>query len=232
MTEYAAIDLEMTGLQVKRDHILEIGAVHMRAGNAYAQFSALVNPHCAVPEEITKLTGITQQMADTGEELSAVLPRFLDFIGELPLLGHNLSFDYSFLAQAAANARLPFSHPGIDTLKLARKFLPQEQKKNLVALRDCFSIDTGSVHRAAADAYAAALVFERLRTLYGTDEPDTFLPMPIRVKIKRQQPATIPQKEQLAKLLPLYPNVLPVPPDLERLTRADASRLIERLLHG
>ena len=66
MTEYAAIDLEMTGLRVKRDHILEIGAVHMRAGNVCAQFSALVNPHCAVPEEITRLTGITQQMADAG----------------------------------------------------------------------------------------------------------------------------------------------------------------------
>ncbi len=232
MTEYAAIDLEMTGLRVKRDHILEIGAVHMRAGNVCAQFSALVNPHCAVPEEITRLTGITQQMADAGEELSAVFPRFLDFIGNLPLLGHNLSFDYSFLAQAAANARLPFSYAGIDTLKLARKFLPQEQKKNLVSLRGYFSIDTGAVHRAAADAYAAALVYERLRASHGDTEPDAFLPNPIAVKMKRQQPATIPQREQLARLLPLHPELLPGQPDLNHLSRSEASRLIERLLHG
>lgn len=232
MTDYIAIDLEMTGLRVKKDHILEIGAVRMHAGEASAQFSALVNPHCAVPKEVTALTGITREMAAAGEELSVVLPRFLDFIGTLPLLGHNLSFDYSFLAQAAANARLPFSHTGIDTLKLARKFLPPEQKKSLVSLRDYFSIDTGAVHRAAADAYAAALVFERLRTLYGMSEPDAFLPKPIHVKIKRQQPATIPQKEQLAKLLPLHPHLLSELHDPESLTRSEASRLIERLLHG
>ncbi len=232
MTEYVAIDLEMTGLSVKRDRILEIGAVHMRAGAPCAQFSALVNPGCAVPPEVTALTGITQEMADAGEAPETALPRFFDFLGELPLLGHNVSFDYSFLAQAAANARLPFAHTGIDTLKLARKFLPSEQKKSLAALRDFFSIDTGAVHRAAADALAAALVFERLYARYGADAPDAFLPQPMRVKLKRQQPATIPQRQQLARLLSEQPDALPAPPDLHALTRSEASRLIERLLHG
>lgn len=231
MTEYIAIDLEMTGLKVKKDRILELGAVHMRAGHVHAQFSALVNPRCAVPQEITKLTGITQEMADSGETISAVLPRFLDFIGELPLLGHNLSFDYLFLAQAAANERLPFSHTGIDTLKLARRFLPEEQKKSLPSLREYFSIDTGTVHRAAADALAAALVFECLQNTFGAKAPEAFLPRPITVKIRRQQPATIPQREQLAKLLSEHPGFLPAPPDSESLTRSEASRLIERLLH-
>lgn len=126
---YLAIDLEMTGLNVKKDHILEIGALRMEDGKPTGEFSALINPHCAVPETITQLTGITQEMADAGEELADVLPRFLEFAGDLPLLGHNLSFDYSFLKQAFVNAQLSFERTGIDTLKLARRFLPGEQKE-------------------------------------------------------------------------------------------------------
>ena len=119
---------------------------------------------------------------------------------------------------------IPFFH-------LARKFLPGEQKKNLVSLRDYFSIDTTAVHRAAADALAAALVFERLKDAYGAVEPDAFLPKPITVNVKRQQPATISQKEQLARLLPLHPGLLSEQPDPQHLTRSEASRLIEQLLH-
>ena len=229
---YLAIDLEMTGLNVKKDRILEIGALRMEDGKPVGEFSVLINPHCAVPETITELTGITQEMADTGEELSDVLPRFLEFAGELPLLGHNLSFDYSFLKQSFVNAGLPFERSGIDTLKLARKFLPNEQKKKLTELRELFHIDTGAVHRAVSDAYAAALVYERLFTDYGETDTDAFAPKPLHVNIKKQQPVTIPQKEQLTRLLSEHPDKIPELVKIEHLTRSEASRLIERLLHS
>ena len=64
---YLAIDLEMTGLNVKTDRILEIGALRMEDGRPAGEFSALINHHCAVPETITDLTGITQVMPDDGE---------------------------------------------------------------------------------------------------------------------------------------------------------------------
>lgn len=229
---YLAIDLEMTGLNVKKDHILEIGALRMENGTPAGEFAALINPHCALPEPITRLTGITQKMADGGEELSGALSRFLDFAGDLPLLGHNLSFDYSFLKQAFVNAGLPFERTGIDTLKLARKFLPEDQKKKLTELRTLFGIDTGAVHRAVSDACAAALVYERLRADYGEANPDAFTPKPLRVNIKKQQPLTIPQREQLERLLSENPHKLSEPVVIERLTRSEASRLIERLLHS
>ena len=97
---YLAIDLEMTGLNVKKDRILEIGAIHMEDGEPRGTFSAMINPHGTLSDQIIGLTGITQQMADAGEELADILPRFLAFAGSLPLLGHNLPFDYSFLKQA------------------------------------------------------------------------------------------------------------------------------------
>ena len=227
---YLAIDLEMTGLNVKSDRILEIGALRMENGKPAGEFAALINPHCPIPETVTQLTGITQEMADGGEELSDVLPRFLDFAGELPLLGHNLSFDYSFLKQAFVNAKLPFERSGIDTLKLARRFLPKEQKKKLTELRTLFGIDTGAVHRAVSDACAAALVYERLLTDYGEADPDAFTPKPFHVNIKKQQPITIPQKEQLTRLLSKHPDKISEPVEIEHLTRSEASRLIERLL--
>lgn len=229
---YLAIDLEMTGLNVKRDHILEIGALRMEDGKPTGEFSALINPHCAVPVTITQLTGITQEMADAGEELADVLPRFLEFAGDLPLLGHNLSFDYSFLKQAFVNAKLSFERTGIDTLKLARRFLPGEQKKKLTELRTLFGIDTGAVHRAVSDAYAAALVYERLLTDYSETGTDAFAPKPLHVNIKKQQPITIPQREQLTRLLSEHPDKIPEPIEIEHLTRSEASRYIERLLHS
>ena len=64
---YLAIDLEMTGLNVKTDRILEIGALRMENGKPAGEFSALINPHCHIPETITQLTGITQEMAEAGE---------------------------------------------------------------------------------------------------------------------------------------------------------------------
>lgn len=229
---YLAIDLEMTGLNVKRDHILEIGALRMEDGKPTGEFSALINPHSVVPVTITQLTGITQEMAEAGEELADVLPRFLEFAGELPLLGHNLSFDYSFLKQAFVNAGLPFERTGIDTLKLARRYLPGEQKKKLTELRTLFDIDTGAVHRAVSDACAAALVYERLYADYGNTDPDYFLPKPLVVNIKKQQPITIPQREQLQRLLSENPDKISEPVDVNHLTRSEASRLIERLLHS
>lgn len=229
---YLAIDLEMTGLNVKTDRILEIGALRMEDGKPVGEFSALINPHCTIPEAITQLTGITQEIANGGEELSNVLPRFLDFTEDLPLLGHNLSFDYSFLKQACVNAGLPFERAGIDTLKLARRYLPGEQKKKLTELRTLFGIDTGTVHRAVSDAYAAALVYERLCADYGSTDPDYFTPKPLIVNVKKQQPITIPQKEQLQRLLSEHPCKIPEPVEIDHLTRSEASRLIERLLHS
>lgn len=228
---YLAIDLEMTGLNVKKDRILEIGAIHMENGSPRETFSALINPHCTLSSQITGLTGITQQMADAGEELSVVLPRFLAFAGSLPLLGHNLYFDYSFLKQACVNAGIPFERAGIDTLKLARRFLPAAQEKKLTALRTLYRLDTGTVHRATSDALAAALVYERLCCDYGAAAPEVFLPVPMHVNIKKQQPITIPQREQLTRLLSETPDALTEPIAIDRLTRSEATRLIERLLH-
>ena len=74
-----------------------------------------------MPERITELTGIRDEMIANAPDVETAVRGFLDFCGGLPLLGHNILFDYSFIKQAAINARLDFEKEAWDTLKIARK---------------------------------------------------------------------------------------------------------------
>lgn len=89
----------------------------------------MIHPHMELSEEVTRLTGITNDMAGKGRELDDVFPEIADFCGDFLLLGHNVIFDYGFLKQAAMNRNVMFEHQGIDTLKIARKLLAPEDKK-------------------------------------------------------------------------------------------------------
>ena len=90
--DYVAIDLEMTGLNAKTDHILEVAAVRIRKGKETASFSAVVNPKVHLSEDITTLTGITGQEAENGADLDETLSAFLKFLGDDILVGQNIIF--------------------------------------------------------------------------------------------------------------------------------------------
>ena len=106
--DFVVLDLETTGLSVKEDQILEIGAVKVQGGEVTASYETFVNPGRKVPERITELTGIRDEMIANAPDVETAVRGFLDFCGGLPLLGHNILFDYSFIKQAAINARLDF----------------------------------------------------------------------------------------------------------------------------
>ena len=131
LKDYVVVDLEMTGLKAKTDRILEIGSVKVTDGMETAVFHCMVNPHMEIPPEITDLTGITNEMAAQGLEAAEAVREFAAFSRSLPLIGHNILFDYSFLKQAAVNHGIPFEKECLDTLKLARKYLPEAEKKTL-----------------------------------------------------------------------------------------------------
>ena len=195
MREYVAVDLEMTGLRLARDKILEIGAVLMKDGREAGRYHALVNPRVEIPQEIQALTGITQTMAVQGVEASQAVKEFLQFYGGRPLVGHNISFDYGFLKQGAVNVGLSLETAVADTLKIARKVLPKEQKKNLEALCGLFEIPLAEHHRALEDAAATARLFEILKERYGGTCPEAFVPAPLQIKVKKQGPITPRQKK-------------------------------------
>ena len=120
--EIIALDLETTGLNPRTDSILEIGAVRIKNGRVEDTYAAFINIGKKIPEFIVGLTGITDEMAAGGLSLPKALEGFFDFAGETPVLGHNITFDYSFLKQNFANLGRNFDREGIDTLAIAKKF--------------------------------------------------------------------------------------------------------------
>ena len=117
IADYTVIDLEMTGLLAKTDKIIEIGAVRVRNGQVADTYGTLVNPQRAIPEKVQRLTGITDEMAASGIEEDVAVEALLEFIGDDIIVGHNVSFDYSFLKQWAVNHRRPLSAKACDTLR-------------------------------------------------------------------------------------------------------------------
>lgn len=126
---YIALDLETTGLHPSEDRILEIGAVKVVNGEITDCYETLVNPGMAISPRIQALTGINDAMAATGKDTKTAVTELIDFCGDLPLLGHNILFDYSFVKKNAVNLGLTFEKDGVDTLKIARALLPDLELK-------------------------------------------------------------------------------------------------------
>ena len=128
---YVSIDLETTGLNPKRDRIIEIGAIRVEQGQIAEEFSTFVDPGRKLEERITELTGIRDEDLADAPQLDEVFPQLLEFMGELPLLGHRILFDYSFLKKAAVDRKITFERSAVDTLQVARKYLPELPHRNL-----------------------------------------------------------------------------------------------------
>ncbi len=126
---YIAIDLETTGLNPKTERIIEIGAARVEDGTVVQTYSTFVNPERELDARIRELTGICDDDLKDAPVLDTVLPELLAFCGELPLLGHHVIFDFSFLKRAAVNRKYTFEHAGLDTLKICRHFMPEEERR-------------------------------------------------------------------------------------------------------
>ena len=164
MREYVSLDLETTGLEPKKDRIIEIGAAKIRDGEVQETYSLLVDPRIKIPERITDLTGINDQMVEGQPFVEEAVKGLLEFCEELPLLGHNLMFDYSFVKHSAVNMGMPFEKQGMDTLKIARVLLPDLESRSLQSLRQYYQIPQQEAHRALEDALTTFRLYERLRT--------------------------------------------------------------------
>ncbi len=228
MDNYVVIDLEMTGLHPKQDAIIEIGALRVRNKKITEELRDFVNPSRALSEKTIELTGITQLIAEQGITQEEALTLMVDFIGEDILVGHNILFDYSFLKQLAVNRRTSFEKKAVDTLKLARKFLPVPEKKSLDSLCEYYGFGRKQAHRALDDAKATMELYEMLEREYLAGNEKDFEPKDLLYRPKRQVPATLVQKKHLKELLDYHKIKLEL--SLETITRSDASRAIDRIL--
>lgn len=227
LDEYVAVDLEMTGLHPKTDRILEVGAVKIKNHVCVAQYQSFVNPHRKLTDRIIELTGIRDEMVADAPEDSVVLQELIDFTGELPLVGHNIMFDYSFLKQCAANAGISYEKSVVDTLKIARKCCSDLPSRKLEDLCRHFRISETQEHRALADAKMTALLLERFWQELGGAQPELFVPKQLQYKAKKQVPATPAQKRDLIELISYHK--ISFDTDVESLTKSEASRMIDKI---
>jgi len=237
---FICLDLETTGLNPKTDKIIEIGAVRIENGVETGTFETFVNPGRLLEEKIVELTGITDDDLKDAPEIAEVLPAFIEFTKGLPLLGHSVLFDFSFIKKAAVNQKLTFERDGVDTLKIARKYLTELPHRSLGYLCEHYGIEH-QAHRALQDVRATICLHEILWKNFGTMESgeeltdasenkknSLFTPAKLIYQAKKDSPITKNQKERLYKLI--NQHKIKTDYDIDKLTKSEASRYTDRIL--
>ena len=163
--DFCAFDIETTGLRDTTDRITEIGAVIFRGGREAERFQTFVDPGMSIPEEIRRLTGISDEMVAGAPSESEAVAAFLDFAGDLPLCAHNADFDIGFITAAAERAGRAFRPMYIDTLPLAQALLPDLRRFKLDIVTDRLSLPKFNHHRASDDAGACGRILARLNVM-------------------------------------------------------------------
>ena len=176
MSSIVAIDIETTGLDSQSDAIIEIGAVRFNGRRIEAEWSTLINPGRAIPGLITQLTGITNEMVRNAPPIRAVVQELADFVGDAPVLGHNVRFDLSFLQRYG----LFELNEVLDTYELASVLMPDASRYNLGALGQLLGILLPADHRALDDARVTHAVYLQL-----SDKAQT-LPVEMLAEFMRQ----------------------------------------------
>jgi ATP-dependent DNA helicase DinG len=161
MPKLVALDIETTGLDPKQDSIIEIGAVRFNGRRVEEEWNSLIDPGRAIPPFITQLTGINNQMVAHAPPVSDISAQLADFVGEAPIVGHNISFDLSFLRRH----KLFSYNDAIDTYEMASVLLPNANRYGLGALSRLLTVPLPATHRALDDALVTHGVYLRLHDL-------------------------------------------------------------------
>ena len=157
--DFVVLDTETTGLRPGADRVIEVAAVRMCHGKIVNSFQSLLNPDRPLPPFIAKFTGISQEMVQDAPLAQEIMPDFLQFIDGAILVGHNLGFDLNFLTHEAQLLDLAFPLDGLDTIPLARRFLPGLKRFKLEMVAEHLQIPPRTRHRALGDAETTAAVF-------------------------------------------------------------------------
>ena len=219
INSYVALDLETTGIGARHEKITEIGMVKVIDGETTDTYHTMVNPHREIPKRIVELTGITDDMVKDALGIEEILDEVLAFTEDLPLLGHQIIFDYGFLVQAAVNQKRKFEKYGVDTLKLCRY---------LSAACAYFAVTQDTAHRALSDAYAAHDLYQELKKRFGGERPELFTAKMLQYKAKKERTASKRQKEHLQDLLKYHRIDITV--EIDHMSGNEISRMIDKII--
>ena len=161
-TTYCVLDLETTGFSATTEKITEVGIMKVKNGEVLDEFSCFVNPEKHIPERVTEVTNITDEMVKNAETIDKVFPKILEFLGddkETVVVAHNANFDVGFLKQNAKNLGYEFDYTYLDTLSLAKDLFPNYKKYKLGKIAENLGIKVEVAHRALDDVDTTVKVF-------------------------------------------------------------------------
>ena len=159
-TTYCVLDLETTGFSATTEKITEVGIMKLKNGEVVDEFSCFVNPEKHIPERVTEVTKITDEMVKDAETIDKVFPKILEFLGDSVIVAHNAGFDVGFLKQTAKNLGYEFDYTYIDTLSLAKDLFPDYKKYKLGKIAENLGIKVEVAHRALDDVDTTVKVFK------------------------------------------------------------------------
>ena len=181
--EFVVLDTETTGLRPGPNRVIEIAGIRMRGGEAIDSFQSLVNPGRRLPPFIVQFTGITQDMLAGAPSAGEIFPEFLQFIEGAIIVGHNVGFDIGFLSYEAQLLGYAFPIDGLDTIPLARRFLPGLRRFKLDVVAGHLKIPASNRHRALGDAKVTAAIFMKLLNLAQQQDIHTLGNLRLRLQL-------------------------------------------------
>lgn len=159
-TTYCVLDLETTGFSASTERITEIGVMKIKEGKVIEEFSTFVNPQKHIPERVTEVTNITDEMVADAPKIEEIFPKLLEFIKGTVLVAHNAPFDIGFLKQNAVRLGYEFDFTYLDTLSLAKSLFPEYKKYKLGKIADNLGIKVEVAHRALDDVDTTVKIFD------------------------------------------------------------------------
>ncbi len=150
------LDFETTGLNTREDRIIEIGAVKLAHGEIIDSFAMMIDPKRPLPPEITRITGITDQMVMGQPTAEEALPKLIAFMDGHTIAAHNARFDCAILTSELKRLGKTYDAPEMDTLTMAQKLYPDMARYRLGALCKRLGVSLKNAHRAVHDATATA----------------------------------------------------------------------------
>lgn len=161
-TLYAVLDIETTGGNFRKEKITEIAIILFDGQEIIEERSTLIHPEKSIPLEISRLTGITNEMVSNAPTFPEVARKIVEMTENCVLVGHNISFDYSFLREEFRQLGFSYRRDTLCTLKMSRKAFPGLPSYGLGNICRTLGIQNSSRHRAYGDARATLELFQRI----------------------------------------------------------------------
>lgn len=169
---FAVVDIETTGTRPDKDRITEIAVLLHDGVNVVRRFSTLVNPECRIPVEISRLTGITDDMVKNAPPFYMIAKEVIEITQDAVFVAHNVRFDYGFIKSAFRELGYMYQRKTLCTVRLSRKTFRGLPSYSLGRLCESLDIRIKDRHRATGDAEATAILLSRIIERNGVDEKD------------------------------------------------------------